>query len=389
MVKQKGKFKFIGLYLIVAILLIASVFSATFAWFTASSNKSGELTFANISLELGQNGTKLSNSTFKTSYLNTITPGDSIDFNNISVKNTGNSAIYSLLQLNVGITAPGFEKLNFVTWYNLLGNKVNTVNLPNNTVGASLVNPNETSNVDFSYTFNGDEFDNNFKNASVEISLSACGMQSYLPESDVYAEDSLYAVELLINEYNAVQSSYTRAQYLESTGTQYIVLNYYPNQDTSVEVEYLTTYNSKQWIYGARTQYLKNAFGILTENTARIMYAYANINSYHDIEDVSNIKQHDYFISNTAYHNNALIHAFDNSTFTSNSKMAVFGLMSNNVLDNRLFRGKIYSFTISEKGVVLFNLIPVLDIDGVACMYDTINHQFYYNQGSENFNYTI
>ena len=47
-----------------------------------------------------------------------------------------------------------------------------------------------------------------------------------------------------------------------------------------------------------------------------------------------------------------------------------------------LFVGKIYYFRIKKDGVLVLDLIPALDPDGVVCFWDNISKTFFYNQGS-------
>jgi hypothetical protein len=47
-------------------------------------------------------------------------------------------------------------------------------------------------------------------------------------------------------------------------------------------------------------------------------------------------------------------------------------------------KGRIYQFTYSD-GENHIDLIPVIDKDGVACMYDKVSGEFFYNQGTGDF----
>jgi hypothetical protein len=47
----------------------------------------------------------------------------------------------------------------------------------------------------------------------------------------------------------------------------------------------------------------------------------------------------------------------------------------------------IYSLKITRAGTLIRDFIPVLDKDGVPCMYDKANRKFYYNQGTGQFTY--
>ncbi len=46
------------------------------------------------------------------------------------------------------------------------------------------------------------------------------------------------------------------------------------------------------------------------------------------------------------------------------------------------FSGNIYYFRIKKDGVLVLDLIPALDPDGVVCFWDNISKTFFYNQGS-------
>ena len=46
---------------------------------------------------------------------------------------------------------------------------------------------------------------------------------------------------------------------------------------------------------------------------------------------------------------------------------------------------KMYSFSIKVDGVLVHDFVPVLDMEGIPCMYDKISGQFYYNAGTGDF----
>lgn len=53
------------------------------------------------------------------------------------------------------------------------------------------------------------------------------------------------------------------------------------------------------------------------------------------------------------------------------------------------FMGKIYYVTISQREDIYMDLIPVLDADGIPCMYDKISRTCFYNKGKGAFGYKI
>lgn len=99
-------------------IAILCAFGFSTSYFTATGNANGELKFHNILLEV--NTPNEANALFSTE-LKTVVPGDTIEFENVSVKNSGTADIYSLVNLNIKISKAGQTDYNINQWYNLLG----------------------------------------------------------------------------------------------------------------------------------------------------------------------------------------------------------------------------------------------------------------------------
>lgn len=50
-----------------------------------------------------------------------------------------------------------------------------------------------------------------------------------------------------------------------------------------------------------------------------------------------------------------------------------------------LWKGRIYNAKISDGDKIIADLRPCIDTNGVACMYDTVSHKYFYNQGTGKF----
>ena len=71
-------------------------------------------------------------------------------------------------------------------------------------------------------------------------------------------------------------------------------------------------------------------------------------------------------------------------TVTSNVNVTLFAHnMGNSVVQRAAYR--VYSFKITQDGVVVRDFVPAKDASGVACMYDKVSGTFFYNAGSGNF----
>lgn len=185
-------------------ILLASIFtySHTFSWFTSSANEQNNSSFATLDISLQNNNTDLTNTSFDTTYLTEkLVPGDTINFNTINVRNSGNADAYVLIELTYDVTTADGVNTSYTYWYNLTGAIVTDDDMSTNQTGASLVAAGATQAVNLSYTFSGDIFDNSYKNASVNITLSAYAVQAVLPENDTYNTDALYAAYLIVNDF--------------------------------------------------------------------------------------------------------------------------------------------------------------------------------------------
>ena len=65
------------------------------------------------------------------------------------------------------------------------------------------------------------------------------------------------------------------------------------------------------------------------------------------------------------------------------SKIALFTTIRDELLEKRVSKAKIYSFTVGD----MLNLIPCLDSDNKPCMYDTVSKKTFYNNGTGEFLY--
>lgn len=185
-------------------ILLASfyTYSYTFSWFTSNANEQHDNSFATLDISLQNNNTDITNTSFDSTYLSgTLVPGDTISFNTINVRNSGNADAYVLVELTYTVTTTDNTNSSYTYWYNLSGALVTDDNMLTITTGATLVEAESSQIVNISYTFDGNVFDDSYKNASVNMTLSAYAVQAVLPENDTYNTDALYAAYLIVNDF--------------------------------------------------------------------------------------------------------------------------------------------------------------------------------------------
>ena len=97
-------------------------------------------------------------------------------------------------------------------------------------------------------------------------------------------------------------------------------------------------------------------------------------------------KKHAVVLSNEVYTIDNVNQILPNrGTFTEFYNIYLFTWNNANKADNRCFKGKVYDFKIYDNDVLVRDMIPVLDKNGVACMYDKVNKKFYYNKRNRRF----
>lgn len=180
--------------------------------------------------------------------------------------------------------------------------------------------------------------------------------------------------ESILGDY----TPYTELTYLTMDGNQYIDPNITANQNTIVEIKYLLTGASAGYgriigggsdmnyelcatgnITNLRWSLNGNASNVsITSGIAHIYKCYGNGNL--DLDGINNVNR---------------------SINQSNTKLWLFDSFSH----SERAKGNFYYCKIWQSGTLVRDFIPVKDLNNVVCLYDTVNGDFYYNQGSGNF----
>ena len=217
---------------------------------------------------------------------------------------------------------------------------------------------------------------------------------------DIYAGETpivkVYAGESVV--YDKQTAPYTPLTYLQSTGTQYIETNYTPNANTIIEfqVSDITTPSgtgnpnvvlysaSSQWdftIYAMTYQEVNQYYGF-----RQMMYSNRNYTFGRGTYAAQNtFKLSDYGL--TRWFNGTQIRTSGAITPSHLTTLHICG--ENRYNDNGLQSNyyKTYYFKIWEGDTLIYDFIPVLDSNNVACLYDKVSETYFYNAGSGTFLY--
>lgn len=167
---------------------------------------------------------------------------------------------------------------------------------------------------------------------------------------------------------------YTKIEYLESDGNSYIDTRFVPNQDTRVKMSILASgLSGETYAYGARNSAGSNAFLCALEPTV-ITFGYAIqyrayegvIDGRYDIDQNKNIIT----VNGTEISGNYV------ESFSSESNLTLFGRNTAGSVE-KLSAIKLYSCQIYDNGVLVRDLIPCTNPDGISGLWDSVNDVFY------------
>lgn len=191
--------------------------------------------------------------------------------------------------------------------------------------------------------------------------------------------------------YVGTPSSYTPVEYIESSGTQYIDTGLKTNEISRIEAVASNTFGLNYQgitygnsLFGARVsasnsnfQYANGAYNEFFGNGTAQLSITRNTST--NILTITYSKT-SYNITSTNYNVNGSLSV----TIATPLDIYVFGLNNNGA--NAGGTWKVYTFKMYDTSNNLVrNYIPVVDQSNVACLYDLVQGNLYYNQGTGSF----
>lgn len=179
-----------------------------------------------------------------------------------------------------------------------------------------------------------------------------------------------------------------RLEYLESTGKQYINTGYYPNQGTGVKtkLKLLSLNNREAMFFVGSTDSGYSAFESFYWNNR---LHFREDRQTLDLEQLNlgDILEINWNKNTITYYVNDNIRPQVTINFDNFSSINSLHIMHTNRITSLPEMGiiRLYYFQIYDNDVLVRDMIPVLDKNGVPCMYDKVTKQYFYNQGTGNF----
>ena len=181
----------------------------------------------------------------------------------------------------------------------------------------------------------------------------------------------------------SLPNGYTRLEYIESTGVQYIDTGFKPNNNTRVviDVQYTGAGTTSQWFFGVRDS-TNLKFDLCIYNSKTKVYdgyiaqntTYTITNARHTYDKNKNITSID----------GIKVHTFTEGTISLTRSMYLFAL-NNAGTTIRPAPSKLYSCQIYDNGTLVRDFIPARNASGIVGLWDNVNSVFYANAGTGTF----
>lgn len=190
---------------------------------------------------------------------------------------------------------------------------------------------------------------------------------------------------------DGLPDGYTKVDYLQSTGTQWIDMGIAPDQNTKVVLKVLATNlngGAGVSLVGSRSSnnssdqfftYLSADQGFLFRVDGMKSAIAFNKYKANTLYTITLSSSEASFVLENGFVDNE--YKFSSSDFTSTVSMTLFKAKPFNMG----FIGRIYYCKHYNNNGIIQHLIPCLDFDGIPCMYDLISKTTFYNQGSGSF----
>ena len=183
---------------------------------------------------------------------------------------------------------------------------------------------------------------------------------------------------------DGLPDGYTKVDYLQSTGTQYIDTGRKLTQDSDITIDFMIVgeKNRDAAIFGSRESASKNNLGLFQNRNPNVFSGdFSEYPKYRFTMALSLNRTKIRMNKTGVWVNDILRTSWSNvANFETPTNGLIFDVGNNSWTGNKAIM-RLYSYTNGDAQ----KLVPCLDSDGVPCMYDLISKTTFYNQGSGSF----
>ena len=188
---------------------------------------------------------------------------------------------------------------------------------------------------------------------------------------------------------NITPLPYTELEYIESTGIQYIDLQYINTINSSYEFSIMATkYNDKyNTIFGARTHHQHSDSFDLGFERSNILYINIYGTTINPVTtDFQLNKDYIFKMDNQKLIYNGVTRYYSSWATPRPGVQSMYLFKLNGEVEEPVCI-RLYYFKIYEQDDLVHDFIPVLDKNDIPCLWDKVEEKFYYNQGTGQFLY--
>lgn len=185
----------------------------------------------------------------------------------------------------------------------------------------------------------------------------------------------------------SLPSGYTKLDYIQSSGTQYINTGFTPKGNSRVVMDFenMLIPADAAALFGARTDTEKNVFGMWFDTTA-VQPHYGNVTyntkpiavASYNVRQIYDLNKGVATVGGTSV-------TFNQLTFNSGCNLTLLAINTNGAVDERRASGKLYSAKIYDNGTLVRDFIPCKNASGTIGLWDNVNSVFYANAGTGTF----
>lgn len=197
-----------------------------------------------------------------------------------------------------------------------------------------------------------------------------------------------------LNRFGGIKGSsgpYSRElEYIEATGTQYIDTGVYITGATiTTEITVMPkSQGAVRYMFGGRRAAGSKNYMCAVNSSNRIGYKVGSgsvvyFSGYNELNTI-----HTYKLDNGIFYRDGVVidSSCEGLTFTQDYKLPLLTIISGGTYStSNTFIGNLYACKMWDSGTLIRDFIPVLDNNMVACLYDKVNGNLYYNKGTGDF----
>lgn len=173
----------------------------------------------------------------------------------------------------------------------------------------------------------------------------------------------------------ALPKTYTRLEYIQSTGSQYIDTGFKANNNTRIVIDIqLTNGTDLQWLYGGRTATKNNSFGFYWYNGAFGANFGTGQNTISAPSEATERLFIDHNKNNVNF--NGASSTFTSATFSCDYNLWLLSVNTAGAA-YAIAKAKLYSCRIYDNGTLIRDFVPCKNSSGVVGLYDLVNGVFY------------